>query len=105
MDKRTIGSLTAIGGFLNEVNICEMFQNYANDANAQNWLSVMGYDHSKIQDLTAIGIPPRISKSNATKLGITNAKSLRKQLDLKKLIFKLRSKSSWMGYCMWRISP
>jgi hypothetical protein len=74
MDKRTIGSLTAIGGFLNEVNICEMFQNYANDTNAQNWLSVMGYDHSKIQNLNAIGIPPRISKSNATKLGITNAK-------------------------------
>ena len=74
MDKQLIGSLTAKGGFLNEADICNKFSNYMTDIHAQKWLSVMGYDYTKIDKLIAVGIPPRIAKSKAYELGITDEK-------------------------------
>lgn len=71
MDKHLIGSLTAKGGFLNEADICNKFSNYMTDTHAQTWLSIMGYDYTKIDKLVSIGVPPRIAKSRAYELGIT----------------------------------
>ena len=71
MNREQIGSMTAIGGFVNEANICDKFLNYQNDNDVQIWLSIMGYDYQNIETLTAVGIPPRISRQTALNLGIS----------------------------------
>jgi len=58
--KQEVGSYTAKGGFENEADIVLKFNNFENDIEAQLWLRIMGYDHKKIQNLTASKIPPRI---------------------------------------------
>lgn len=72
--KQKIGSYTAKGGFENEINIVEKFNNYQSDAEASEWLSLMGYNPKKIENLIAIGLPVRISKKKALELGATEEK-------------------------------
>jgi len=74
VDKAEIGSMTAKGGFLNESDVCDKFLNYKNDANAKQWLSIMGYEPNVIQKITAIQIPTRISKDRAIELGVKEDK-------------------------------
>lgn len=74
MNKQEIGSMTAKGGFINESDICKKFQNYKNDREAKVWLSVMGYNSEKIQNLIATQIPVRINLEKAIALGVTQAK-------------------------------
>lgn len=71
MNKKEIGSKTAKGGFLNETNVCEKFLNYKNDLDASSWLNIMGYESKKIQNLTAIQIPPQINLEKALFLGVS----------------------------------
>lgn len=66
-----IGSITAKGGFLNEKDICDIFNNWKKSDLAQDWLLHMGYDLSKIENVIAIQIPTRISKKDSSKYGIT----------------------------------
>jgi hypothetical protein len=68
--KQNIGSYTAKGGFSNESDIVLKFRNYLNDSEAQLWLSIMGYDFTKIQRVLAHHIPPRINKTTASGLGV-----------------------------------
>ena len=70
-NKQKIGSYTARGGFENEVNIVDKFNNYLNDNEAQTWLYIMGYKYEKIKELKATQIPPRIDKAAALNLGVT----------------------------------
>ena len=49
MDKKTIGSLTAKGGFANERNICEKFLNWKSDKDSQDWLKQKGYKIENIR--------------------------------------------------------
>lgn len=70
MDKRVLGSLTAKGGFANEKDICNKFNNWVEDEVAQRWLEIMGYNTKKIESLNAIYIPTRIKKKNLVKYGI-----------------------------------
>ena len=74
MNKQEIGSMTAKGGFINEFDICEKFANYKNDNDTKSWLSIMGYDFTKIQKLSAIQIPVRINCDKAISLGVSQDK-------------------------------
>lgn len=74
MNKREIGSRTAKGGFINEVDICKKFINYKNDMDAQSWLNIMGYNPDKIQKISVSQIPPRINLENAVSLGVSKEK-------------------------------
>ena len=47
--KQKIGSITAKGGFQNEFNITDKFNNYQTDKEAQAWLLKMGYNYKKNQ--------------------------------------------------------
>lgn len=42
--QQQLGSQTAKGGFANEHDIVDKFNNYANDTEATQWLAMMGYD-------------------------------------------------------------
>lgn len=69
--RQEIGSYTAKGGFKNEVDIVDKFNNYQTDNEAKVWLKIMGYNFNNIQSLTAKQIPPRINKETALNLGAT----------------------------------
>ena len=71
MNRSEIGSQTALGGFMNEHDVCKKFAEYQSDADSQQWLSIMGYDYSKIQKIEAQQIPVRINKEKAIDLGVT----------------------------------
>lgn len=63
-----IGSVTAKGGFANEKNICEKFNNWRKDNEAQVWLKIMGYDVKSLDSVIAILIPTRMKKEDVKKL-------------------------------------
>jgi hypothetical protein len=62
----------AKGGFLNEKKICEKFDNWETDLDAQEWLVVMGYSLKSISKIIAIQIPTRISKKDYAKYNLTS---------------------------------
>ena len=65
-DRKIIGSLTtAKGGFKNERDIVDKFNNWKKDKTAQHWLTIMGYNLSFIQSIEAIQVPLSIKKENA----------------------------------------
>ena len=65
-DRKIIGSLTtAKGGFKNERDIVDKFNNWKEDKTAQHWLTIMGYNLSFIQSIEAIQVPLSIKKENA----------------------------------------
>lgn len=61
----------AMDFFYNEIMV--KFNNYKNDVEAQQWLAIMGYDFTRIDQLKAVQIPPRIHKETALSLGVTEA--------------------------------
>lgn len=69
--KQLIGSKTAKGGFANEKYICEKFNNWETDHDAQKWLNIMGYSVSTIAKLQAIQIPVRIAKKDYEKFHLS----------------------------------
>lgn len=48
-----IGSKTAKGGFANEKDVVKKFNNWKNDQDAQDWLTVMNYNISEIEKVIA----------------------------------------------------
>ena len=75
MNKNQIlGSQTAKGGFQNEEDIADKFKNYKVDNEAKQWLSIMGYEWSKIVSLNVFTIPVRISKEKAVQFGASHDK-------------------------------
>ena len=69
MDKTEFGSKTAKKGFANEKAICEKFNDWERDKEAQEWLKIMGYKIEKIDSVKAIQVPTRIKKSEIEKFG------------------------------------
>ncbi|TAF43036.1 MAG: type II restriction endonuclease, partial [Sphingobacteriales bacterium] len=67
MDKKLLGSQTAKGGFANEHAIVAKFNEWKNDNDAQHWLQIMGYELNKLDNVTAIQIPTKIKKTDASK--------------------------------------
>jgi hypothetical protein len=65
------GSRTAKGGFANERAVCQKFNNWKKDKEAQLWLSIMGYKINEIKQVRAIRIPPRIKKCDVRKFGFS----------------------------------
>lgn len=63
-----LGSQTAKGGFANEQAICEKFNNWKNDNEAQQWLKIMGYNLKQINSVKAIHIPTRFKKTDIERL-------------------------------------
>ena len=49
-----LGSKTAKSGFKNEKDIVAKFNNWRSDEDAQQWLTIMGYDLKKIEKVKAI---------------------------------------------------
>jgi hypothetical protein len=49
-----LGSQTAKGGFVNEQDIANKFNNWQNDGEAQKWLVLMNYDLDKIEFVRAV---------------------------------------------------
>ncbi len=68
--KQKLGSKTAKGGFANEKSICEKFNSWQKDNEAQEWLKIMGYNIDKLSSVNAIKVPIRIKKTDLTKCGI-----------------------------------
>lgn len=48
-----LGSQTARNGFKNEKEVCEKFNNWENDIEAQKWLQIMQYNLDEIEDVKA----------------------------------------------------
>lgn len=48
------GSQTAKNGFRNECDICDKFNNWENDSEAQKWLAIMNYNLSEIESVIAV---------------------------------------------------
>ena len=71
MDRQELGSRTAKGGFQNEADIVDKFNDYQADQDAQSWLKKMGYNPATISSLKAFTIPPRINPQKAIELGAT----------------------------------
>jgi len=71
MEKSELGSKTAKGGFANEKAICEKFDNWKNDNESQQWLTIMGYNTNRLDSVKAIQIPTKLKKETASNYGIT----------------------------------
>lgn len=54
MDLVQKGSQTAKDGFENEQDICNKFNNWQSDIEAQNWLLIMNYDLQEIENVNAV---------------------------------------------------
>jgi hypothetical protein len=65
-----IGSTTAKGGFANEKEICNKFNNWRVDNEAQEWLKIMGYNLNEIESVEAIQIPTIMKEKDIKKLGL-----------------------------------
>ncbi|NVM55360.1 MAG: type II restriction endonuclease [Candidatus Helarchaeota archaeon] len=68
-----LGSATAKGGFANEKAICDKFNNWKKDNEAQLWLKIMGYDRRKIDSVEAIHIPTRMKRTDIEWLGLKDS--------------------------------
>lgn len=73
INRKIIGSETAKGGFANEKIICEKFNNWKQDREAQIWLRIMGYDVKQVKEVEAFQIPVKISKKDINKFMITES--------------------------------
>lgn len=49
-----LGSQTAKNGFKNEQDICDKFENWMNDSEAQKWLKIMQYNLEEIEYVKAV---------------------------------------------------
>ncbi|MBI5188305.1 MAG: hypothetical protein HZA07_04450, partial [Nitrospirae bacterium] len=65
-----LGSQTAKGGFANEKAICNKFNNWKKDNEAQRWFKIMGYDTKEIDSVEAIHIPTRIKKTDIERFSL-----------------------------------
>jgi len=54
----------------NEKAICEKFNAWKRDKEAQKWLKIKGYDIKKLDSVKAIQVPTKIKKSDLNKFGV-----------------------------------
>lgn len=63
-EKQKWGSQVAKNGFKNEKQVAEKFNRWESDADAQQWLGLMGYDLTKIEKVYATTKVPKKSKTD-----------------------------------------
>src|SRR3989338_10932267 len=91
MEKKTklFGSETAKGGFRNEDDIIEKFNNWKNDPVAQNWLIAMGYAIEEIEYVKAV----KVGGNFKTDVQVQVTIKLKEAIDAENLSVKLVSNS------------
>ncbi len=95
---RELGSRTAKAGFRNEDEIAAKFRDWRSDAEAREWLAVMGYDRDTVTGLA-------VSKPHGEKADIMVAVTTRKGSSLHGISIKLVSNATgfnqidkrWLG--------
>lgn len=85
-----LGSQTAKGGFANEKTICNKFNSWRRDNEAQQWLKIMGYNIRQIDSVEAIHIPARIKKADVERLGLKKDEDFENLLKFKKTDAQIR---------------
>lgn len=88
-DKKLFGSETAKGGFRNEDEVLEKFNNWKKDKIAQEWLIAMEYNISEIEYVKAI----KIGGNYKTDVQVQVTIKLKKAIDCENLSVKLASNS------------
>ncbi len=73
MNKIELGSKTAKGGFKNEKDVVEKFNNWKNDEVAKEWLKIMGYTPETLDKVEAIIIPTRIKQSEIANYNVSSS--------------------------------
>jgi len=68
-----LGSATAKGGFANEKAVCNKFNNWKSDSEAQLWLKIMGYNVKNIDSVEAIRIPTRMKRADVEQLRLVGS--------------------------------
>jgi len=86
MDKIELGSQTARNGFRNEDDIVEKFNNWQQDTDAQQWLSIMNYNLNEIEYVEAIKL-----SGYKTDVQVQVTIKLKKAIDVENLQVKLVS--------------
>ena len=71
--KQQIGSYTAKGGFANEHDIQQKFENWQTDKQARAWLRLMGYPPELIADVEVEHIPSRLKHEKLLDFGATES--------------------------------
>ncbi|MBI2661940.1 type II restriction endonuclease [Candidatus Woesearchaeota archaeon] len=91
MEKKTklFGSETAKGGFRNEDDVIEKFNNWKNDQVAQDWLIAMGYVIEEIEYVKAI----KVGGNFKTDVQVQVTIKLKEAIDAENLSVKLVSNS------------
>ncbi len=88
-DLAKLGSRTAKGGFRNEQDVIDRFNNWKNDRLAQGWLKVMGYNLDDIEYVQASKVRGQYKADIQVRIRIVI--KLRSQEDLQNLQVKLVS--------------
>lgn len=106
--KIELGSQTAKGGFRNEDEIRDKFNNWRSDADARMWLSAMNYDVSAIENVVAA--KPHGEKADVEVRITTKAGEKREGISIKLVSsptgFNQIDKRWLSQYVrMWKISP
>jgi hypothetical protein len=85
-NSRLLGSQTAKGGFANEKDICDKFNNWQKDEDAKKWLVIMNYKLDEIENVEAVVLHGYKADVNVqVKIKIKNA------VDIENLSIKLVS--------------
>ncbi|WP_337904553.1 hypothetical protein, partial [Mesomycoplasma ovipneumoniae] len=86
IDKVKLGSKTAKDGFRNEQHIADKFNDWQNDDEAKEWLTIMGYTLEKIEYVSAIVI-----RGYKADLNVKVQVKLKDALDIENIQVKLVS--------------
>ena len=86
-DKELLGSKTAKGGFKNEEEVIDKFNNWKRDKVAQEWLKIMGYVLEKIEYVKAV----KITGNYKTDVQVQVTIKLKEAIDCENLSIKLAS--------------
>jgi len=86
MDKMLLGSNTAKNGFKNEDEIVQKFNNWKDDIDSQQWLSLMNYKINEIEFVVAVKL-----SGYKTDVQIQVTIKLKKAIDIENLQVKLVS--------------
>lgn len=82
-----LGSVTAKGGFRNENDVRDKFNNWKKDSDAQKWLEIMGYPLDEIEKVNAV----KITGSYKTDVQVQVTIFMKKAISAENLSIKLIS--------------